>query len=150
MPVTGYAQSKFPINLMKLLISDLNGAGTSIKCCLMTSLATPLQETWDSYADVVTDTHEVVGAGYTAGGAACTANAVTEAAKVTKFDANDATWTPNVTITARHAIVYDDTPAGNANKKLIAWFDLGADYGVLNGVLTITWNASGICTITVA
>lgn len=145
----GYLFSKAPYNLMKHLMSDLSAGDTTVKCCLLTSAVAPVQETWDSYADVVTAANEVVGAGYTAGGAAVTAKTLAEAAKVSTFDGDNVSWA-NALITARYAVLYSDTPAANADKKLLAFWDFGADYGVINGTLTITWNAAGICTITVA
>jgi hypothetical protein len=148
---TGYQIANLPLNLMKGDITDLSAIGTTVKCCLMTSSATPDQETWDSYADVVADTNEVAAAGgYATGGEAVGTKTVTEAAKVTTFDGDDVTWTPNVTITAQYAVLYDDTPVANADKKLLGYWDFGADYGVINGSLTLGWNASGVLTVTVA
>lgn len=147
MAVTAKAFSHMPTNAIKKLIDDLNSAGTAVRCMLLTSAATPNQETWNDKADV---TNEVAGGdGYTTGGELLTAKAVTEATRVTKFDAADVEW-PSSTITARYAVLYDDTPAAEADQCLLIWVDFGEDKSSENGTFKIQWNASGIFTITVA
>lgn len=59
----------------------------------------------------------------------------------TSFSAANVTWS-NSTITARYAIIYDNTPA--SNKPLIAYIDLINDQSSNNGNFTITWDQSGI------
>ena len=136
-----------PLNALKKLLSDLNAAGTTVKVALCTSSYTPDQDAHDSYSDL---TNEVAnGNGYTTGGATLANKAVTQSAKVTKFDADDVSWS-NSTITARYAVIYDATPAAAADKKLLAYVDFGADQSSSSGTFQITWNASGIFTVTVA
>ena len=74
---------------------------------------------------------------------------VRPAAKVMTFDADDVAWA-NSTITARYAVIYDATPAADADKKLLAYVDFGADKSSSSGTFQITWNASGIFTVTAA
>jgi len=91
---------------------------------------------------VYTTTNEITGTGYTAGGAALASKAVTEAA-TTKFDAADTEWT-TATITAYHAVIYDDTHATN---DLIANIDFGGAQTSTAGTFKIQWHADGILTL---
>lgn len=120
----------------------------TIKCALCTSLYTPNQDTHQYFSSI---TNEVTGTGYTAGGAAIATPTITYtgATNVLMLDGADVSWA-NSTITARYAIVYDDTPATAATKPLIAYVDFGADVSSTAGTFSITWSASGIATVTVS
>ncbi len=132
---------------MNKLINDLDdNTNTHIKVMLCTSLYTPNQETHTSKNDI---TNEVTGTGYTAGGAELTTKALTEGTRVTKFDADDVEWAAS-TITARYAIIYDDTPAGATDKKLLGWVDFGENKSSSGSTFRIQWAAGGILTYTVA
>ena len=80
---------------------------------------------------------------------------VTEAAGVMKFDTsgtsdNEApSWASHASnpTDARWAIIYNTTDTAN---RAIAYIDLGAAINMTLGALTITFNASGIYTITKA
>lgn len=115
----------------------------TIKCALHTSSYTPNQDThqfWD-----VSVNNEVSGTGYTAGGATITTPSVTYTGGTNtfKFDGDDVSWASNTT-TSRYAVIYDSTPG--SSKPLIAYVDFGEDLTPLS----ITWNANGIVTVTVA
>ncbi len=58
-------------------------------------------------------------------------------------------WAHSAT-TARHAVIYDDTPATAAIKHQIAYVTLDADVPANPGTFTITWDAVGILTATAA
>jgi len=92
--------------------------------------------------NVYTATDEITGTGYTAGGAALASKTVTQAA-TTKFDAADTEWT-TATITAYHAVIYDDTHATN---DLIANIDFGGAQTSTAGTFKIQWHADGIITL---
>ena len=146
MAVTAYVFSKFPYWLAKGAINDLSdNTNTHIKVMLLTSSASPDQETWEDKGDV---TNEVTGTGYTAGGAELTNKSISESTKVTTFDADDVTWSSS-TITARYAVIYDDTPTNDTDKKLIAYIDFGEDKSSENGNFTLQWDSDGIITWTV-
>lgn len=120
----------------------------TIKVMLCTSAYVPNQDTHQYKSSV---TNEVTGTGYTAGGATL-ANATityTGGTNVLKLDGDDTTW-PTSTITARYAVIYDSTPATDATRPLIAYVDFGADVVSTGGTFTITWDAAGIATVTVA
>lgn len=143
MAVTAKVFSHLPYALANKLI---NLETDTIKCMLCTSTYAIDQDAHDFKDDV---TNEVVGTGYTAGGAEAANPAVSIAAKVTKFDADDVQWVTS-TITARYAVLYDNTPATDATKPLIAYVDFGENKVSDNGTFKLAWNASGIFTITVA
>ena len=144
MAVSAKAYSNMPLNALKKLLSDLNAGGTVVKCMLLTSSYTPNQETDVKKADIVAN--EVSGTGYTAGGATLANKAVTEATRVTKFDGDDVQWTES-TITARYAVLYDDT---STDDLLLIWVDFGANKSSENGTFKLQFNAGGIFAITVA
>ena len=117
----------------------------TIKVALTTSSYTFNQETHDYFDDI---TNEVSGTGYTAGGATLASKTCTEATRVTTFDAADTTWTTS-TITARDAIIYYATGTASTS-LLISCVGFDADKSSDAGTFQLTWNASGILTITVA
>ena len=115
----------------------------TIKVALVTSGYTPTQATHEFFNQV---TNEVTGTGYTAGGSTLASSAVTAAGGKGVFDANDTTWETS-TITARAAVIYKDTGAPSTS-PIIAYIDFGADKVSSGGEFKITWNASGILTLT--
>ncbi|WDS61313.1 hypothetical protein SEA_MINIFLAYER_6 [Satellite phage MiniFlayer] len=133
----------------KAFNKEIDFDSDTIKVALLTSSYTPAQTTHDYYDDVVAN--EVSGTGYTAGGQALASKTVTQdtANKVTIFDAADVTWASS-TITARYAVIYDDTPSTNATKPLLGYVDFGSDQSSSNGNFTLTWDATGIIRLTVA
>ena len=112
----------------------------TLKIMLVTSAYTPDFGTHDFKADV---TNEVVGTGYTAGGETLTSVTLTQSAGTITFDAADVTWTSS-TITARAAVIYDDTIV---NDPLICYIDFGSDQSSSSGDFQIAFNASGIFTL---
>jgi hypothetical protein len=143
MAVTAKLYSHFGESVAKKLI-DLSS--DDIKAMLTTSSYIPDQDTHDAKDDV---SNEITGTNYDAGGKALANKAVTISGKVTKFDADDTTWASS-TITARYAVLYDNTPAADEDKKLIGYVDFDADKSSENGNFTLAWNAGGIATLTVA
>ncbi len=92
---------------------------------LLTSAATPNKDTWAKRSDV---TNEVVGAGYTAGGATVT---VTVGAIDTVNDRVDIslggnTWAA-ASITARYAVYFKKRGGAATADELVAVNDFGAD-----------------------
>ena len=113
----------------------------TVKVALTTSSYTPNFDTHNFFDDI---TNEVVGTGYTAGGA--TLATVTVTLDTTNdrvdVDAADASWTTS-TITARYGVIYKDTGTASTS-PLIALIDFGSDQTSTAGTFTIAWNASGI------
>ena len=119
-----------------------------IKCAILDNTATP---TAAFATPALSDFTEVGAAGtYTAGGTSIgnLGTCVTEAAGTMTFDsATNPTWAQDASndTDAYWGLIYNDTDAGD---RAIAFVDLGGPVDMQAGDLTITWNASGIFTIT--
>lgn len=135
--------------LLKALNKEVDWDSDTIKVALVSSAYTPNQDSHDYWDDVAAN--EVSGTGYTAGGATLASKTATydSATNVVILDAADAVWASS-TITARYAVVYDDSGATNAQKVLIGYVDFGSDQSSTNGNFTVTWDATGIARITIA
>lgn len=133
----------------KALNKEIDWDSDTIKVALVSSTHTPNQDTHDYWDDV--QPAEVTGAGYTAGGAALGGKTISydAANNVTVLDANDVTWA-NSTITARYAVIYNDSGASPGQKPLLGYVDFGSDQSSANGNFTITWDATGIFRLSVA
>ncbi len=125
----------------KIMDGSIDLDTDTIKVALVTSAYTPNQDTHDFFDDV---TNEVVGTGYTAGGATLASKAVTVDTTDNEgvFDANDVEWTTS-TITARGAVLYKSTGTASTS-ALIAYIDFVTDKVSTAGSFTIAWNAEGI------
>jgi hypothetical protein len=136
------------------LIDGDFGSTDSVKLTLITSAVVPTS------ADAVpgmnagattTYTEVAAGGGFTAGGETLDtiANMTVEAARVMTFDDTGASvvWTQNGAspTDARYAIGYNSDDTGL--ERAIFWIDLGATIDLTAGDLTVTWNVSGIFTI---
>lgn len=135
--------------LLKALNKEVDFDSDTIKVALVGSAYTPNQDAHDYWDDVAAN--EVTGTGYTAGGVTLAGKTATydSASNVVVLDANDAVWA-NSTITARYAVIYDDSGATPAQKALIGYVDFGSDQSSTNGNFTVTWDATGIVRLTVA
>ena len=94
--------------------------------------------------------NEVSGTGYTAGGATQSGTSSAEADGVTTFDdTGNVTWSQNGAgpTNIYWAILYNDSAA---SKECVGFLDMGGPVSLVDGDVSITWNASGILTITVA
>lgn len=104
---------------------------------------------WSASSGVDYDANEVSTAGgYTAGGLTLANPSFTRSGAVGTFDADDpATIAQNASgfTNGYYGIVYSDTAT---NKDAIGFLDLGGPVSEQAGPITISWNASGICTIT--
>lgn len=145
MAVTGKLYGKV---FTALWNKEIDYDSDTIKVMLTTSLYTPDQDTHDYKDDV---TNEVTGTGYSAGGATLASKTVTYTAATNKhvLDAADTSWASS-TITARTAVMYDDTPATDATKPLICYQQSDSDIVSTAGTFTVQWNASGIVEVTVS
>ena len=104
---------------------------------LVTSAYTPNKDTHTKRSDV---TNEVVGAGYTAGGAA-------SAATVTDVTASDnltvafasVNW-PAATITAAAAVIYKSRGGASSADELVAYVDFGGNVTSTADTFTVTFS----------
>jgi hypothetical protein len=132
--------------IAKAFNKEIDFDSDTIKVALLSSSYTPNQDTHDYFNDV--SSFEVSGTGYTAGGATLANKSVTYtgATNVTKFDADDVSWTSS-TITARYAVVYDSTGTASTS-ALIGYVDFGSDQSSSSGTFSIVWDSAGIFTTT--
>lgn len=120
--------------------SFVNFATDTLKVALLTSSYTPSQTTHQYYSDL---TNEVVGTGYTAGGATLASQAVgldttNHRAYLT---ANDTSWASS-TITARYAAIYKSTGTGSTS-QLVGLIDFGSDKSTTGDTFYIQWPTAG-------
>lgn len=137
-------------NLMKAAFNkEVDYDTDDIKVMLLSAAYSPNQDGHDYLDDVIAN--EVQGAGYTSGGKTLTGKSVTydSATNTTKFDADDVSWA-NSTVTARYAVVYDNSGATNAQKALLAFYDFTTDRASSNGEFVIRWGADGLFSTTAA
>jgi hypothetical protein len=129
--------NRFKANLMN---KEVDLEADTIKIALLNNSHsfTATHNTWSQ----VSANELANGNGYTTGGATLGGKAVTQAA-TTKWDATDPTW-PASTLTAYHAVIYDDT---HATDDLICSFDFGGAVTTVSGTLTIQFHADGIITL---
>ncbi len=141
--------AKLYSNFLHLLLEDkLAGSilDQTIKVALCTSSYTPDQDVHDYFDDITNEL--TTGSGYTAGGATLASKTCTVTGKVVTFDAADTSWTTS-TLTARYGIIYYASGSA-ATSLLIGYVDFGEDKVSSSGTFLITWNASGIFTLTAA
>lgn len=120
------------------------------KAALVTS-AQALSETFAGtstdarYSDLAAEVAN--GNGYTTGGATLSGVSLTRTTGTVTFTTSAPSW-PSSTFTAKYIVVYSNT---DTNKGILGFMDLdtGNASGVSpsNGTLTVTWNASGMFTI---
>jgi hypothetical protein len=140
MAVTGkwYGQS-----VIKAFSKEINYISDTIKVLLCTNLYTPDQDAHVHKSDI---TNEVAnGNGYTSGGIALSNKIMTynSGDNVVSLDADDIAW-QDANITARYAVIYDDTPATDSTKPLLGYVDFGKDYVCTDSEFRITWDSSGL------
>jgi hypothetical protein len=135
--------------VLSLLNKEVDIDTDALKVMLTTSAYVPDQDVHQYKSSV---TNEVTGTGYTATGVAVTGVTVvyTAASNLITFDANDSSWGAGATISAiRYAVLYDSTPATDATRPLVAYFNFTTDQAIANGTFTVQYNAAGIFTATV-
>lgn len=121
----------------KDILDGVHEPGDTYKIALFTSAAA-LDRTTTGYSAA----NEVVGTGYAAGGAVLAGRATAIQGGRGTLDFTDPTW-PASTITARGALIYNDTQPG---KPAICVLDFGADITSTNDVFTVDLPASGAST----
>ena len=124
------------------LLNGIHAFGTTVarggttadtfKLALYTSSAS-----LDASTTAYTTSNEVSGTGYTAAGAALTAVAPTSSGTTAFLDFNDLTFS-TATITARGALIYNDTQSD----KAVAVLDFGGDKTSTAGDFTVVFTAA--------
>lgn len=133
---------------LAFLINGGFEAADDIKVAICDNTASPTQ---NQASPTLSDFTEVGASGsYTAGGASLgnLGTLVTQSSNVMTFDsATNPSWTANGSndTDAYWGIIYNDT---DGTDRAIAYVDLGGPVNMATTALQITWNASGIFTIT--
>lgn len=130
MAITQAMCTSFKQELMEAKHNFLASGGNTFKLALYTSSAT-LDATTTAY----TATNEASGTGYTATGAALTNIDPTTSGTTAFTDFADLTFS-TATITARGALIYNDTAAGDPSVIVL---DFGADKTSTAGDFTISF-----------
>ena len=131
----GDGEHDFQTDVLKLGIVDST----------ITPTAGDTTPTWTDYS-----ANEVSTAGgYTAGGITLSSVTYTETGGVATLDAADVVISQNASgfTDGYWGILYNDT---NATDAAICFIDLGGPVSEVDGDITISWNASGIQTVTVS
>jgi hypothetical protein len=110
----------------------------TIKIALYTSSAT-LGAATTAYSA----TNEISGTGYTAGGETLTSATVATSGTTAYVDFDNPEWT-TATFTARGALIYNDTTAGDNS---VAVLDFGGDFTVSSGTFRVVFPAPGATAI---
>lgn len=136
---------------------EWNWSGGSIKVMMTTSTYNAATgKTTHLYKTSVTN--EVTGTGYTAGGSIIATGSTGGTPSVSgtvctlsyNTGSGTTTWASATITGARYAVIYDNTPATDATRPLIAYVDFGGDQTTSGGDFSIVWNASGIAQVSVA
>lgn len=117
----------------KEILDGIHAAADTYKIALFTDAAT-LGAATTAYAT----TNEIVGAGYTAGGATLSGFTSGLADSVAYLTFSDASWA-NATITARGCLIYNSSKSN----KAIAVFDFGGNVTSTSGTFTVDLPAAG-------
>lgn len=141
MAITAFKYGQFLVNA---LTGNVDWTTDTVRVALLTDAYVPDQDNHNVWSDV--SANETSGTGYTAGGEILANATITYDApsNTITLDGDDVVW-PDSTISAQYAIVYVD----NATKPLAGYVDFGEIKASDNGTFQVTWNASGIYTITV-
>ena len=122
--------TSFKVELLKGVHNFTNATGDTFKIALYTSSAT-----LDASTTAYSATNEVSGTGYTAGGNTLTNVTPTSSGTTAYLDFADTTWS-SATITARGALIYNSSAAGN---PAVAVLDFGADKTSTAGDFTVVF-----------
>lgn len=122
--------TSFKAELMRAVHNFTTSTGNVFKIALYTNSAS-----FTAATTAYTATNEITGTGYTAGGLALTNVTPTTSGTTALTDFADATWT-TATITARGALVYNSSAAGNPSVIVL---DFGSDKTSTAGDFTIVF-----------
>jgi hypothetical protein len=123
--------------------------GSTIVATLHSSSYTPSVNADDTWSDVSATELSTAG-GYTAGGQSLASITVTRSGAVVTFDAADVTWS-SVTLTAKYLVLTKRAGGSLTGTDLLLGYvelESGGTVSPSGANLVVTWNASGIFTIT--
>lgn len=131
MPFNGnYMCTSFKKELLEGLHDFRTSSNHTFKLALYDNNAS-----FDATTTAYTTTNEISATGYTAGGSALTKQDPTTSSTTAYVDFGDLTFS-NATITARGALIYNDSAANN---NAVVVLDFGGDKASTNGDFTIVF-----------
>ena len=122
--------TSFKKEILEAVHNFKNSGGDTFKIALYTNSAS-----FDASTTAYTATNEVSGTGYSAGGNTLTRVDPTTSGTTAFTDFADTTWSSS-TITARGALIYNDSAAGN---PAVVVLDFGSDKTSPNGDFTVVF-----------
>jgi len=125
--------TSFKKELLEAVHNFKNSGGDTFKIALYTNSAS-----FNAATTAYTTSNEVTGTNYTAGGNTLTRVDPTSSGTTAFTDFADTTWSSS-TITARGAMIYNDTASGN---PAVVILDFGSDKTSTNGDFTVVFPAA--------
>ena len=125
--------TSFKKELLEAKHNFLNSGGDTFKVALYTNSAS-----FTAATTAYTTTNEITGTNYTAGGGSLTRVAPATSGTTAFTDFADETWS-SATITARGALIYNDTASGDPTVVVL---DFGGDKTATSGDFTIVFPAA--------
>ena len=125
--------TSFKKELLEGVHDFLNSGGDTFKIALYTNSAS-----FTAATTAYTTSNEVTGTNYTAGGNTLTRVDPSSSGTTAFTDFADTTWSSS-TITARGAMIYNDTASGN---PAVVILDFGSDKTSTNGDFTVVFPAA--------
>ena len=125
--------TSFKKELLEAVHNFKNSGGDTFKIALYTNSAS-----FNAATTAYTTSNEVTGTNYTAGGNTLTRVDPTSSGTTAFTDFADTTWASS-TITARGAMIYNDTASGN---PAVVILDFGSDKTSTNGDFTVVFPAA--------
>ena len=125
--------TSFKKELLEGVHDFLNSGGDTFKIALYTNSAS-----FTAATTAYTTSNEVTGTNYTAGGNTLTRVNPASSGTTAFTDFADTTWSSS-TITARGAMIYNDTASGN---PAVVILDFGSDKTSTNGDFTVVFPAA--------
>ena len=122
--------TSFKKEILEAVHNFKNSGGDTFKIALYTNSAS-----FDASTTAYTATNEVSGTGYSAGGNTLTRVDPTTSGTTAFTDFADTTWSSS-TITARGAMIYNDSASGN---PAVVILDFGSDKTSTNGDFTVVF-----------
>lgn len=122
--------TSFKKELLEAVHNFKNSGGSTFKIALYTNSAS-----FDATTTAYTTSNEVSGTGYSAGGNTLTRVDPTSSGTTAFTDFADTTWSSS-TITARGAMIYNDSASGN---PAVVILDFGSDKTSTNGDFTVVF-----------
>ena len=143
---------KYNLSIKSIADKLIDFDSDTFKCALLASYTPDASATGHQFwSQVKAAGTEATGTGYTAGGVTLTSVTWTQTSGTWALKGTIPAWdTTGGTLAAAFAVFYDNTPATDATRPVLCYWNLDGSGGTQtssNGSFTLTQNASGIYTI---